>query len=74
MLPDGWMKSSLRDNWQSRLPIKERAKGYPLGLADRAVLDKIFDALQAQRRLEHTAQPTPFSYSLFVVLKNTIQW
>ena len=66
---DEWMKLSLRDDWQSRLPSSKRAKVYPLGLADKAVVDKTFDALHDQGRLEYTKQPTPFSYPVFVVWK-----
>ena len=64
-----WMKLTLRDDWQSRLPKSNRAKVYPLGIDDRAVVDKTFDDLHRQGRLEYTSQATPFSYPVFVVWK-----
>ena len=42
---------------------------YPLGIKDWAIVDKIFDKLYAQRRLEYTIQPTSFCYPVFVVQK-----
>ena len=66
---EDWMKLSLRDDWQSRLPKTNRAKIYPLGIKDRAVVDETFDDLQRQGRLEYTTKPTPFSYPVFVVWK-----
>lgn len=68
--PDEWMKLPLRSDWESRMPSSNRAKVYPLGIADREVVDKTFDALQNQGRLSFTTQSTPFSYPVFVVWKN----
>ena len=67
---EDWMKLTLRDDWQARLPKSNRAKIYPLGLEDRAVVDQTFDALQRQGRLKYTTQATPFSYPVFVVWKS----
>ena len=64
-----WMQLTLRDDWQTRLPKSNRAKIYPLGIDDRAVVDETFDDLQKQGRLEYTTKPTPFSYPVFVVWK-----
>ena len=66
---DKWMKLSLKSDWESR--IKNKTKVYPLGLRDREVVDKTFDQLHDQGRLSFTEQPTPFSYPVFVVWKNT---
>ena len=66
---DEWMKITLRDDWQSRLPSTNKAKIYTLGHRDREVVDKTFDEMQQKGRLEYTTQPTPFSYPVFVVWK-----
>ena len=66
---DDWMKITLRDDWQSRLPSGNRAKIYPLGIKAREVIDKTFDEMHRQGRLEFTTQATPFSYPVFVVWK-----
>ena len=42
-------------------------KIYPLGFADRQIVDKNFDKLHAQRRMEFTTQPTLYGYPVFVV-------
>ena len=66
---ENWMKLSLRDDWQSRLSKSNRAKIYPLGINDRAMIDETFDDLQRQGRLEYIIKSTSFSYPVFVVWK-----
>lgn len=66
------MKVQLRHDWQNRLPNANKAKIYPLGLRDREVVDKTFDEMQKQGRLEYTTQATPFSYPVFVVWKTLL--
>ncbi len=63
-----WMKIPLQENWQSK--ISGKAKVYPLGIKDKEVVDKTFDELHRQGRLDWTTQATPFSYPVFVVWKN----
>ena len=46
-----------------------KAKVYPLGLKDREVIDKTFDELHRQERLDFTKEPTLFSYPVFVIWK-----
>lgn len=66
-----WMKLPLKSDWESRLGRSGgKAKVYPLGLRDRQIVDKTFDELHKQGRLEWTSQPTPFSYPVFVVWKD----
>lgn len=66
-----WMKLPLKSDWESRLGSSGgKAKVYPLGLRDRQIVDKTFDELHKQGRLEWTSQPTPFSYPVFVVWKD----
>lgn len=64
---DEWMKIPLKKDWQSR--VNSRAKIYPLGIKDREVVDRVFDELHEQGRLEYTKNATPFSYPVFVVWK-----
>ena len=63
-----WMKIPLIDNWQD-VYKPANTKVYPLGPRDREVVDKQFDKLQQQGRLEWSTEPTPFSYPCFVVWK-----
>ena len=64
---EDWMHIPLRADWESK--ITGKPKVYPLGVKDRAIVDKVFDKLQAQGRLEYTKQPTPFCFPVFVVHK-----
>ena len=65
---DRWMKITLRDDWQHRLPATNKSsKVYPLGVRDQKIVDDTFDKMQQQGRLEYTTQATPFSYPVFVV-------
>ena len=66
------MKITLRDNWQNRLPSTNKAKVYPLEIKDREVVDKTFDKMHRQGRLEFTTQATPFSYPIFIVWKTLL--
>ena len=59
-----WMTIPLVDN--AKL---DPAKVYPLGPRDREVVDKEFDQLHREGRMEWTAQPTPHGYPVFVVWK-----
>lgn len=65
---DEWMTVQLRDDWQDKLSTK--VKVYPLGIKDRAVVDKVFDELHKQGRLEWTKNATPFSFPVFVVWRS----
>ena len=65
-----WMKHRLRDDWQTR--ISGKAKVYPLGIRDREVIDKVFNELHEQGRLEWTKESTPFSFPVFVVWKTLV--
>ena len=57
----------LRSDWESK--ITGKLKVYPLGIKDRAIVNKVFDKLQAQGWLKYTKQPMPFCFSVFVVHK-----
>jgi hypothetical protein len=67
LLMDQWMRIPLRSDWESR--VSGKAKIYPLGIKDRALVDKTFDELQQQGRLQYTMHSTPFAYLVFVVWK-----
>ena len=45
-----WIKLELRQDWQSR--VSGRAKIYPLGIKDRDIIDRTFDELHRQGRLD----------------------
>ena len=47
------------------------ARVYPVGLKDRAVIDKIFDKMHADGKMTWTDQPTSFSFPVFVVWRDT---
>ena len=64
---EDWIRIPLRSDWETK--ITGRPKVYPLGIRDRAIVDEVFDKLQAQGRLEYTKQPTPFCFPVFVVHK-----
>jgi hypothetical protein len=59
------MRIPLKPGWEKK--VDGSAKTYPLGEKDRQVIDKTFDELHNQGRLEWTAESTPFSYPVFVV-------
>lgn len=62
------MKLPLHSDWEDK--ISEKAKVYPIETKDRQCMDKIFDKLHGQRRLEWTKALMPFSFPMFVVCKN----
>lgn len=56
------------------IPLKpdskvEAAKVYPLGPRDQNFVDKVFDELHSQSKMEWTTRPTPHGYPVFVVWK-----
>ena len=63
---DQWMEIPLLDNWRD-LYNPRQAKVYPLGAKDRQEVDKLFDKLHEQNRMEWTTSSTPFTYPCFVV-------
>ena len=61
-----WMPINLKPGAEAK-----PAKVYPLGQRDREVVDRTFDKLHAQGKMHFTSQPTPFSYPVFVVWRDT---
>ncbi len=59
------MRIPLKTDWESRIPGK--AKIYPLGTKDRALVDETFDKLHEAGKLSWTEGSTPFSYPVFCV-------
>lgn len=57
---------SLHSDWESKV-ANIKARVYPLGHEAQRIVDKTFDKLQAQGRLEFTRSHTPFSFLMFVV-------
>ena len=64
-----WMKLSLKADWKSK--IKEKAKMYFLRQRNKVVIDEIFDKLHFQKRLIWTDRDTFFSFSMFVVWRES---
>lgn len=54
------------DGWQDKLP---KACVYQAGKADRAVIDKVFDKLHDNGKMEYTKTHTSSGYPVFVVWK-----
>ena len=63
---DEWMDIPLVENWESKYKPGQ-ARVYPLGQQDGDLVNKAFDRLHHQGRLEWTRTATPFSYPCFVV-------
>ena len=63
---DQWMPIPLKPNAKSK-----PARVYPVGQRDKDVIDDTFDKLQAQGKLTWSNQPTPFSYPVFIVWRDT---
>lgn len=62
------MKVHLKPGWELKIAvIKPRV--YPLGNDFCSIVDKTFDKMHHQGRLRFTANPTPFSFSVFVIWK-----
>lgn len=61
-----WMPIPLKPGATSK-----PAKVYPVGHRDREVIDATFDKLHEQGKMHWSTQPTPFSYPVFVVWKDT---
>ena len=62
---ENWMTIPLKSDWEDK--VTGKVKIYPLGTKDRAILNKTFDDLQEQGRLNYTDKATPFRYPCFVV-------
>ena len=70
-IPEEWhIEIPLVPNWRE-IYKPGQAKIYPVGLKDHAIIDKDFDTLQAQRRMEYTKTQTPFAFPCFVIWKDT---
>ena len=64
-----FMEIPLIENWRE-IYKPGQAKIYPVSPRDREVIDKTFDELHEQERMEWTNQSTPFSFPCFVVWKS----
>lgn len=61
-----WMPIPLKPGVTSK-----PAKVYPVGQKDKEVIDATFDKMHDQGKMSWSTQPTPFSYPVFVVWKDT---
>lgn len=64
-----WMEIPMRDGWERRLP---KPKVYRLGPRDRELLDKTFEPLHKQGKMEYTHGHTPAGWPVFVVWKDVV--
>ena len=69
MFEKNWMRLSLKTNWEFK--IKEKIKVYSLRQRDKIVIDEIFNKLHSQDRLKWTKQNTFFSFSVFVIWRDS---
>lgn len=65
-----WMTIPLRPDWE-KLGANLAHKVYPLSNRDQVVVDKNFDKLHVQQRMEWSTLPTPFAFPVFVVWRST---
>ena len=61
-----WMPIPLKPNVTSK-----PSKVYPVGRPDKEVINATFDKMHEQGKMSWSTQPTPFSYPVFVVWKDT---
>ena len=61
-----WMPIPLKPNVTSK-----PGKVYPVGRPDKEVIDATFDKMHDEGKMSWSTQPTPFSYPVFVVWKDT---
>ena len=66
---DNWMRLSLRSNWEFK--IKKKVKIYSLKQRDKNAVDDIFDKLHTQNRLTWIDRETSFSFSVFVIWRDS---
>ena len=64
-----WMHIFLRLNWE--FTIKDKTKIYFLEVKDKLILNQTFNKLHEQNRLFWTTKSTSFSFSCFVVWKDS---
>ena len=62
---EDWMRIPLKADWEAQAP--KTARVYPLGKPAQEVVDRTFDKLHDQGKMEWTTSATPFSYPVFVV-------
>lgn len=65
---EDWTSIPLLDDWQGKCKPGS-AKGYSVGLKDKAIIDEDFNKLQKQGRMAWSSEPTCFSFPCFVVWK-----
>ncbi|KAJ5338301.1 hypothetical protein N7452_005029 [Penicillium brevicompactum] len=63
---DRWMRIPLVDDWERVMP---KPRAYPLGAADRKLVDDTFDALHKEGKMSWATNHTPTGYPVFVVYR-----
>ena len=64
-----WMRLSLKSDWETN--AKSKVKIYSFDFRNKTLMNETFDQLQAQERLSWTNKITLFSYSCFVVWRDS---
>ena len=52
--------------------VPKPARPYPVSQKDKEVIDETFDKLYTQGKITQYNQPTPFSYSIFIVQRDIL--
>ena len=63
-----WMFINLKSG-----AVAKSAKIYPLDYKNRKVVNQTFDKLHKQNKMRYISQSTPFSYSIFVIWRDTLE-
>ena len=64
-----WMRIFLKTNWKFK--IKEKIKMYSVEIKNKEIIDKTFNKLHDEKKLSWITDFTSFSFSCFVVWKNS---
>ena len=67
---ENWMRIPLKSNWKFK--IKDKAKIYSIEVKNKIVIDATFDKLHQKSKLKWTFEATSFSFSCFVVWRESV--
>ncbi|SLM38387.1 probable transposable element [Lasallia pustulata] len=67
--PEEHLSIPLTVDWNTSTAAKLSHWVYPMGPNERAVIDEEFDKMHKQGRMSWSAEPTPFSFPVFMVWK-----
>lgn len=70
---DQWLRIPLVYDWQDRVKKARLGRIYPQGPKERAVIDRTFDRLHSQGRMEWSQTHSPTGYPVFVVWRPSMK-